>query len=397
MRMLRVATIDTKNYHHNLCLIYNLKKSILYADAAYNYLKTFNIKYALFNDRGYVGEGELFDVCVEKKIKCIQYIATYKNNSILFKKFFSKNILEHPSSIGKKYWNKFSENKLKKQQLQLLDKEIKEGYLTNTWYPSAGTMVGKNLISKKEILKEIGIKNSKKIAIIFPHIFWDGTFFYGDDLFKSYEEWYIETLKLAYKNKNINWIIKAHPSNQTKNIQDKIKENYTDREYKIILDMFGKMPENFYYLSSKSKINSYFLLNLLDYCVTVRGTVGIEAGMRGKLVITAGTGRYDNKGFTNNYMNLKKYENAILNIESISRKKEKMIKYANSFAYISLICKNFCPEDFSFYYTNDLNSKIKLDLKSKKYLKSLNNANILNWIKNDQEDYFQDPKGIWKT
>ena len=30
---------------------------------------------------------------------------------------------------------------------------------------------------------------------------------------------------------------------------------------------------------------------------------GYKAAMRGKDVITAGTGRYDNKGFTNNFMN----------------------------------------------------------------------------------------------
>ena len=38
-------------------------------------------------------------------------------------------------------------------------------------------MVGKNLRNIKDILTEIGIKNSKKNAVIFPHIFWDGTFF----------------------------------------------------------------------------------------------------------------------------------------------------------------------------------------------------------------------------
>jgi len=36
----------------------------------------------------------------------------------------------------------------------------------------------------------------------------------------------------------------------------------------------------------------------MDYCLTVRGTVGLEAAVRGIPAITGGTGRYDHRGFT---------------------------------------------------------------------------------------------------
>ena len=39
-------------------------------------------------------------------------------------------------------------------------------------------MVGKKLLSQSNLLKELKLDNSKKTAIIFPHIFWDGTFFW---------------------------------------------------------------------------------------------------------------------------------------------------------------------------------------------------------------------------
>ena len=304
MRMLRVSEINLEKSDHKSCLKYNLKKSIAYTDASQNFLNKFNVKYALFNDRGYTGEGELYDLCIKNDIICIQFIATYKNNSILFKKLNKHNKSTHPSSISDEVWNKFGSRKLSLKQYEYLKKEIKESYTNNTWYPSAGTMVGKNLENVNQIIDEIGIKNKKKNAVIFPHIFWDGTFFYGEDLFSGYEKWYEETLKYAEKNRKINWIIKAHPSNQTKNIQDNAKENKFEPEYRKIIQLFGKVPENFYYISSKSKINTFYLLNMLDYCITVRGTVAIEAGMRGKVVITAGTGRYDNKGFTNNFIGL---------------------------------------------------------------------------------------------
>ena len=50
--------------------------------------------------------------------------------------------------------------------------------------------------------------------MIFNHIFWDGTFFYGEDVFSTYREWFLETIKVAHKNKNIHWLL--NPILQTK-------------------------------------------------------------------------------------------------------------------------------------------------------------------------------------
>ena len=395
MRMLRAAEINLSNIEHKRCLKYNLKKSILFTNASYNYLNKHNIKFCLFNDRGYTGEGELYDICINRGIKCIQYIATYKNNSLLLKKFHINNKSDHPSSVGKDIWNKFSKKNLSEKQKSFLENEIKNGYLENTWYPSAGTMVGKNLTNNKDILNEIGIKNSKKNAVIFPHIFWDGTFFYGDDLFSSYEEWFQQTIKFAEKNKNINWIIKSHPSNLTKNYQDKIKEIKIEQELEHIIKLFGKLPDNFYYLSSKSKINTYFLLDMLDYCLTVRGTVGIEAAMRGKPVITAGTGRYENKGFTNNFMDLNAYRNTIINLHKFNSNLVQAKELANKFAYLSLICKNYSPKNFNFFYTKDVKSKIKTTQIYNQFSDENSDYELVKWLSNLDEDYFNDPLNQW--
>ena len=92
-----------------MLIIQSKKKSILYTNASYNYLNKYKIKFALFNDRGYTGEGELYDICVNKGITCIQFISTYKNNSLLLKNLKKGNKSDHPSSVGQKIWNKFSE------------------------------------------------------------------------------------------------------------------------------------------------------------------------------------------------------------------------------------------------------------------------------------------------
>ena len=79
--------------------------------------------------------------------------------------------------------------------------------------------------------------------MIFNHIFWDGTFFYGEDVFSTYREWFLETIKVAHKNKNIHWIIKPHPANKVQNSRYGIQDEITEEE-KIIIKQFGFVPDN---------------------------------------------------------------------------------------------------------------------------------------------------------
>ena len=46
-----------------------------------------------------------------------------------------------------------------------------------------------------------------------------------------------------------------------------------------------------------SSVSTFSLIRLMDYCLTVRGTVGLRSTIFGKLVLTAGAGRYDKFGF----------------------------------------------------------------------------------------------------
>ena len=99
-------------------------------------------------------------------------------------------------------------------------------------------------------------------------------------MFKNYIDWYKETLKAAKENQNLNWIIKSHPSNLIKNNRDKISNNKEEPELKIIKELFNEIPDNFTYLSSSSKINTFQLFEFLDFCFTIRGTVGIEGSIK---------------------------------------------------------------------------------------------------------------------
>ena len=400
IRLLRTPEINLKNKKHFYFVKFFLFKSILTANCAINYLNENNeIDCAIFNDKSYVGAGELFDECIKRKISCIQFVASYKNNIILLKKFNRENKDEHPSSISLDIWEKFRSIELSSKQKNYLNEEIKKQYMNNTWYPSAGTMIGKKFSDNHDLFKQLKLDERKKTAIIFPHIFWDGTFFFGKDLFDNYVDWYRETLKLAYLNKNLNWVIKSHPSNFIKNNRDNISNNGEEPELSIIKNLFNEIPENFTYLSSSSKINTYQLFEILDYCFTIRGTVGIEAALKNKVVITAGTGRYNDRGFTYNFNKKDKYFEFIKNLHNFEHTKNDIVKNAEKFAYIAFMCKTFELKSANFSYNKDDKASLNLDIQ----YDQLDRAefkhsvrNLTEWINNKYSDYFFDPCNEWK-
>ena len=131
--------------------------------------------------------------------------------------------------------------------------------------------------------------------LVFPHIFWDGTFFWGHDLFPNYEAFFAETLKIAYATPRANWIVKIHPANLVKNRRDGFAGRSNEMQ---VIEAMGSLPPHIKVLDATTDISTLSLYEIGDVCVTVRGTVGMEAACFGLTTVTAGTGRYDRLGFT---------------------------------------------------------------------------------------------------
>src|SRR5208283_4163784 len=147
-----------------------------------------------------------------------------------------------------------------------------------------------------QLRERLSLDPNKKTAFIFPHILWDAALFWGKSLFRDFEEWFVETVRLACANDNLNWVIKIHPANrrvrESGSLQGEYAEVVTLRKY------IGKLPPHIVMIPPESEISTYSLFPIIDYCLTVCGTVGIEAARLGIPVLTAGSGPYDHRGFT---------------------------------------------------------------------------------------------------
>ena len=388
-RITRKGDINLSNKEEKKIFFNMLGKSMLNASGAINYLKNHNVESGVFIDKGYVGEGELMQAITLMGKKVFNFMNYYENNLLIIKKLTKENTNKHPGEIDDHDWEKLKKIYVKEDELNSVKDKIKKSYQNNEWYPSAGTVVGREFSKPEDITKYLGFAKKKKLAVVFNHIFWDASFFYGSDLFLHYQEWFYETYKIALKNKEVNWIFKLHPSNKTKNIRDNIKIDEPS-EIKYIRKNFGKIPDHIKIIDEEFPFSSFNLYSLLDFCITVRGTTGLECALFEKPVITAGTGKYSNKGFTYDFENKEQYLKTLLNLPNLPDKKIDFL-LARKYSYYALLKKPFKIEFSNVKFEKNISAKLKNNIRVNSYEDFINSNDvkkISHWIRSNENDNF---------
>ena len=123
-------------------------------------------------------------------------------------------------------------------------------------------------------------------------------------------------------------------------------------EIRLIENSIEKLPKNVKIIFPDSEYSPLTWLKVTDYGVTVRGTSGIELAALGKLVVTAGTGRYESIGITNNPKSISEYKEVILNLQNFSCLSTELKNKAIKFAYFT-----FCMKPYNFKFLNLTNKK----------------------------------------
>jgi hypothetical protein len=254
------------------------------------------------------------------ELNIIRFAGTVRDNAIVVQHLNAESDRTHFSSFSSETWNKLLELPLSDSVLQELNQNFEDRY-SNKWSLSYRNQPNTKITSVEDGKTIAGINTDKKIAIIYSHILYDTLFFNGEDIYKNYADWLVETIKSACKNDNIYWLIKIHP-------------------LRIIEKEIGKLPEHIGFIYPDTPISPYSWLNIADIGVTTRGTSGIELGALGKLVVTAGTGRYENIGFTVNSNTPQEYEQILQNLHTIDHTNESQ-NLGKRFAFATFCLKPF--------------------------------------------------------
>lgn len=360
LRRNRSGRVDFSNAETLIKIRPHLENSCCMAEAMQKIVSRYKPALVAFYDRGYTPEGELFDAALQTGARAITMNSAHRGGLQLYKKYGPHNADKHPAALSEITWQKMTEMEWDKPKWDTLFNELKNCYTSGQWYDEVGTQFGKKNQTKDEIVTSLGLDPTKKTAVVFAHIFWDATFFWGEDLFEDYEDWFVQSLQAAAKNTNLNWIFKTHPANLVKDQRDGYKGERV--ESTAIKNTLGELPDHIKLIEPEHEVSTFSLFESIDYCLTVRGTVGMEAASFGIPVITAGTGRYDQLGFTHDHENPEAYLDTLSHLENIEPMSDDEIELARRYLYAVLIKRPLLLETIKFEYCKDSTATLKVTL-----------------------------------
>lgn len=389
MRLTRSSSIMINDSGFRSLILEQMTDSLRAAKAVEDILEDIKPDLVFVIDRGYTPVGQLFDACLNKGIPVISRNASHKSGWEIIKRYSTPQMTAiHPQSLSSDSWNNVKKMQWNEDKWQLLYMELAHTYGSGDWFAEVGTQFNKKMYSKRELLAALQLDKNKKTAVIFPHMFWDATFFWGEDLFDDYYDWFVNVLKVAAKNKNLNWIIKVHPANVVKAKRDNYKGEH--KELAAVYETLGSLPDHIKIIPPESDINTFSLFELMDYCLTVRGTIGIEASAMGINTVTAGTGRYDRLGFTHDFGSQKDYLDFIESLEDIPSMSEEKIELARRYAYGVFILRPIHLDLLEHGFNQDEKGTIKFRslFKDKKEFESSNFVkSFRSFVLSGKEDY----------
>ncbi len=351
LRQLRTGTLNLQLPQVRWILASQLASSMVAATAAQAIFRKIRPQLMLSFDVEYTPGSELFDRCMENGVQVITYREGHKNSTLILKRYSPHNRVQNPVSLSEESWGVLSTMAWSDARRNELREELHGNYASGNWYGVSGTQFDTHFMDATALRKRLGVSPEKKTAFIFPHIPWDASFRWGRDLFRDHEEWLLETVRAACSNEKVNWVIKIHPANVGKQLKGKYQEE--PAEVVALRSRFGKLPPHVFLIPADSDISTYSLFALMDYCVTVRGTIGIEAASFGIPVITAGTGRYERKGFTIDPESREAYLDRLARIQEIGPLSPAERELAERFAYGIFLLRPFPLRAISVEFGKD--------------------------------------------
>ena len=312
-----------------------LRRSILLTDAAIQIVEEVKPSNVLSVEKGFVGTCEIFCAALAAGVDYVQWCGCHEPNAVMLKRYNQGNVREHPFSISDNVWNEILKMPPLSDDLrQQVISQFERGYLQGDWFKYKNLVVDLQQQEREELIRQLNLNPEKKTVVIYSHILNDANLFYGDDLFEGgYEEWLVETVKAAQTNSAVNWVLKLHPANLSRNS----KSGYAGEfgELVALKHAFGVIPNFLKIVYPDNKTSPFSFFKITDYGITVRGTVGMELPCFGIPTLTAGTGRYANKGFTVDSSSADEYLNRIKEIDLIKPMSTREVELGQRHAYFS--------------------------------------------------------------
>lgn len=332
LRDLRMGTLDLSRAAGRAAMTRRLAASLAAVEQAARILDA-AAPDLLITEPEYTPKGELFELALARGIDVVCYADAHRRDTLMFKRYHAGNRDDHVTTLSPSTWTALQAQPWTPARRARVADEIEGGYRRGDWFNHRSTPTGPE---PADAARWLGLDPSKKTAAVFPHVLWDAPVMWGTPLFPSYQEWFVRTMRVAYQNDALNWVVKLHPSH----VWRRADEGYADtEETRVIEDRLGPPPPHVHLIPPETSLTTDALLRTVDYCLTVRGTVGVEAARLGIPVLTAGRARYTHHGFTVDSASAGEYLDRLRHLESQPPLDESTRDRADRFAYGAFVLR----------------------------------------------------------
>jgi hypothetical protein len=285
----------------------------------------------VFNERNYAEQGPVSDVALERGLNVIQFVSGFDDDTLVFKRYTAATKGIHPRSLADESWERVRSIEWTPERQAELDAEFARRYDKDATFLARWNQGWTREHSRDELRHDLGLDGEKPTAVVFSHVLWDANMFYGRDLFRDQEEWFVETVRAAAANDRANWIVKLHPANVWKLRRDGY-EGELD-EVRAIRTHLGELPPHVRLLFPDTEISTWSLFSVTDVGVTIRGSTGFELPCFGVPALTAGTGFYSGRGFTIDSASREEYLGRLARVEQTPRPAPDHVELARKHAW----------------------------------------------------------------
>ena len=285
LRIKKVGTYNEVDYN----IFYNLLKFINSISVYQAIFKKNKIKYLIQDEIQFYPSSSLFQFALKNKIQC--YIKEGQNRHLSLREYNSiDDCFENKSKFSKTLIRNLFKSKYKKKIIlsgkKIMNSRI-NGYSKENDISDAKHFKKGYIISKNDLCKKFSWDKKKPIGLILANDLTDGVFTNSWSLFRDNLSWLKFLLRNIKKNKNVNWIVKEHPSDK------KHKLKYGT---KYFFDSIIKKEKNIKILSNKINVRS--LHKIIDFVFSSHGSAGLEYPFLKIPCVTSSDSLYHGLGFT---------------------------------------------------------------------------------------------------
>jgi hypothetical protein len=323
-----------------------LAQSLAAVASAHRLLDVVRPDLVVFRDTVYTPKGELFDVCLARGIDVVAYGAAHRTNGLTFKRYRRESRDHHPASLSADTWRRMAALDWSEAKRTRLREELDGSYARGDWFKARRTQINTQAVAPDDVRAALGLDSRTKTAFICPHILPDGPLVWAETLFLTFEEWFVETVRMACRNDRVNWVIKVHPSRVTR----RLGPSGRPVEIDVLEQAVGELPPHIVVMPHDTVVSTRSLLSVMDVCLTVRGTVGIEAASAGVPVVTAARSRYSWHGFTIDSASRAEYLEKLASIDKLEPLSREQRELAGRFAYGTFVARPLVMESVTWEY-----------------------------------------------